>query len=72
MNHEQLKKKIFTEKHLQALVKAFNPYVMYLEYQVRSPASEYVIITFRSGSPKAINVSGDSLQYIAIDVLGKL
>ncbi len=72
MSREQLEKKIFTENHLQALVKAFNPYVVCLEFQARSPASEYVIISFRSGSPKIINVSGDSLQYIAIDVLGKL
>lgn len=69
-------KGVFVEHQLAELVKKVNTDVQDLEYEYRTDGNtvldEIVIITFKSGFERRVNVTCDSYKGITEDVLKKV
>lgn len=69
MTNEQNKKQFFVEGKLYELLNAIDSNILDAGYQINN-GEEYVIITYAFPlSERRINISGDSLSAIAMDVL---
>lgn len=67
---------IFVEHQLSELVKKVNTGVQKLDYEYRTDGNnvldEIVIITFKNGHDRRVNVTGDSYKGITEDVLKRI
>lgn len=69
-------KGVFVEHQLAELVRTINTDVQDLKYDYQTDGNrvldEIVIITFRSGAVRKVNVAGDSYRAVTEDVLKKI
>ncbi|MBR3422665.1 MAG: hypothetical protein IKG98_11500 [Ruminococcus sp.] len=73
MTKVQHEKELFVEIKLYPLLDAIDHNILYAEYEVDDKGKEYVVVTYaKPMSSRRIEVTGDSLQALTMDVLKKL
>lgn len=73
MTKVQHEKELFVEIKLYPLLDAIDHNILYAEYEVDDKGKEYVVVTYANPmSSRRIEVTGDSLQALTMDVLKKL
>lgn len=72
MTDVQRDKRQFVKRHLKGIMKALDPDITRMEYNVTEDNDEYVIIYRRNDIRRRVNVSADTLFAMTSDVLGSL
>ena len=72
MTKTYLNKRRFTEHELLYLVQRINKDIIDLTYRIVDEVAEIVTIKFADGFKREVNVCGDSLHALTIDVLNRI
>lgn len=68
----QRDKRQFTRRHIKELMKALDPDIVRVEYSVSDDNTEHVILNWKNGHIRRVNVTMDSLLTMTKDVLRTL
>ena len=72
MTDVQRDKRQFVKRHLKGIMKALDPDITRMEYNVTDDNDEFVIIQRKNDRTRRVNVTADSLFAMTRDVIGSL
>lgn len=72
LTDDQRDKRQFVKRHIKGLMKALDPDIVSVGYNITYDDVEYVIIKRKNGTVKRVNVTGDSLFSVTRDVISSL